>query len=114
MAETDYRKSLQRLSRHLGLGRFLDWWLGELSAMVPSVLSGASKTTIERWVLVEISGSHVTFSRVAAGKIAEAGKSCLIVTFSLVYNLNSSYTYHFKIRSKRQRPLNFMRTVTHK
>ncbi len=74
MAETDYRKSLQRLSQHLGLGRFLDWWLGELSAMVPRVLSGASKTTMERRVLVEISGSHVTFLRVAAGKVAEAGR----------------------------------------
>ena len=74
MAGTDYRKSLQRLSQRLGLGRFLDWWLGELSAMVPRVLSGASKTAMERRVLVEISGSHVTFSRVVAGKIAEAGR----------------------------------------
>ncbi|MHB9101812.1 MAG: type II secretion system protein GspL [Sulfuricella sp.] len=74
MAGTDYRKHLQRLSQRLGLGRFLDWWLGELSAMVPRVLSGVSKTTMERRVLVEISGPHVTFSRVAAGKIAEAGR----------------------------------------
>jgi len=74
MAGTDYRKSLQRLSQRLGLGRFLDWWLGELSAMVPPFLSGASKTAMERWVLVEIGGPHVTFSRVAAGKIAEAGR----------------------------------------
>jgi general secretion pathway protein L len=71
---TDYRKSLQRLSQRLGLGRFLDWWLGELSAMVPRVLSGASQTTMEHRVLVEISGPDVTFFRVVAGKIVEAGR----------------------------------------
>jgi len=74
MAGTDYRKSLQRLSQRLGLGRFLDWWLGELSVMVPRVLSGASRTAMEHRALVEISGSHVMFSRVAAGKVAVAGR----------------------------------------
>jgi len=74
MAGTDYRKSLQRLSQRLGLSRFLDWWLGELSAMVPHVLSGATKNSMERRVLVEISGSHVTFYRVATGKVLEAGR----------------------------------------
>jgi general secretion pathway protein L len=74
MAGTDYRKSLQRLSQRFGLNRFLDWWLGELSAMVPRVLSGASQATMERRVLVEISGPRVTFYRVAAGKVAEAGR----------------------------------------
>ena len=70
----DFRKSLQRLSQRLGLLRFLDWWLGELSAMVPSFLSGAAKTTLERRVLLEISGNQVTFSRIAAGKVAVAGR----------------------------------------
>lgn len=74
MAGTDYRKSLQRLSQRLGLGRFLDWWLGELSVMVPRVLSSASRTAMEHRALVEISGSHVTFSRVVAGKVAVMGR----------------------------------------
>lgn len=73
IAVADYRKILQRASQRLRLGQFLDWWLGELSAMVPRALSGVSKTTMERWVLVEISGTRVTFSRVAEGKVAEAG-----------------------------------------
>lgn len=74
MAGTDYRKNLQRLSQHLGLSRFLDWWLGELSAMVPRVLSDAAKNTLERRALVEISGSYVMFFRVAAAKLTEAGR----------------------------------------
>lgn len=74
MAGTGYRKSLQRLSQRLGLGRFLDWWIGELSAMVPRALSGAAKTTMEGRELVEIRGSQVVFSRVAAGKVTEAGR----------------------------------------
>lgn len=74
MTGIDYRKSLQLLGQRLGLGQFLDWWLGELSAMVPRSLSGASKATIERRVLVQISGPHVTFFRVAEGKNAEAGR----------------------------------------
>ncbi len=71
MAGADYRKSLQRLKQRLGLNRFLDWWLGELSAMIRLVFPGASKSPMERWVLVEISGAHVTFSRRAAGKTTE-------------------------------------------
>jgi len=74
MVGANFRKSLQHLSRRLGLGRFLDWWLGELSAMIPRVLPGASRTTMERRVRVEISGTHVAFSRMASGKIAVAGR----------------------------------------
>lgn len=74
MAGAHYTNSLQRMSQRLGLGRFLDWWLGELSAMVPRMLSGASRATMERLVLVEFGGSHITFFRVAAGKTAEAGR----------------------------------------
>lgn len=69
----DYRKSLQQLSQRLGLKRFLDWWLGELSAMVPRVFSGAAQTAMERRTLVTISGSRVSFSRVEAGKATEPG-----------------------------------------
>lgn len=74
MAATDYRKSLQRLSQRIGLDRLLDWWLSELSAMASSVLSGASRATMERRVLVEISGAQVTFSRVATGDVVKAGQ----------------------------------------
>lgn len=73
-AGTDFRNSMQQMSKRLGLNRFLDWWLGELSAMVPRALSGATRTMLERRALVAISGSHVTFSRVAAGKVAETGR----------------------------------------
>lgn len=74
MAETDYRKILQHLSQRIGLDRLFDWWLGELSAMASSVLSGASRAAMERRVLVEISGPQVSFSRVVAGKVVKAGQ----------------------------------------
>lgn len=74
MTGIDYRKSWQLLSQRLGLNRFFDWWLGELSAMAPRALSGASRSAMERRVLVEISGLRVTFFRIAEAKLAEAGR----------------------------------------
>lgn len=74
MAEIDYRKSLQHFGQRLGLGNFLDWWLGELSSVLRQILPGASKPAMERWVLVKISGSLVTFFRVVHGKAAEVGR----------------------------------------
>lgn len=72
MAGTDFRKNLQQLSKRLGLDRFLDWWLGELSAMIPRGLYGGS-APMERRVLVGFRAPGVVFSRVAEGKVAEAG-----------------------------------------
>lgn len=74
MAGTNYRNSLQRLGQRLGLGRFLDWWFGELSAIFSGVLAGTSRTSMERWVLVAFSVTHVTFFRVSSGKVVEAGR----------------------------------------
>lgn len=74
MAVVDYRKNLRHFGQRLGLGDFLDWWLGELSAMARRMLPGASKPAMERWALVKISGSLVTFSRVVHGKAAEQGR----------------------------------------
>jgi len=74
MTVVDYRKNLRHFGQRLGLGDFLDWWLGELSVMARQMLPGASKPAMERWALVKISGSLVTFSRVVHGKAAEQGR----------------------------------------
>lgn len=74
MTGAGFRKNMQRLSQRFGLNRFFDWWLGELSAVIPRTLSGVSKAAMERRVLVKISGSLVTFSRAMHGKAAEAGR----------------------------------------
>ena len=74
MAEINYRKSLQNFGQQLGLDNFIDWWLGELSALFRQILPGAFRTAMERWVLVKISGSLVTFFRVVHGKAAEVGR----------------------------------------
>lgn len=74
MTVIDYRKGLQLIVQRLGLGNFLDWWLGELSAMYRQIMPGASHTAMERWVLVKINGSLVTFSRVVHEKATEVGR----------------------------------------
>jgi len=74
MAAADFRKNLRHLVQRLGLGDFLDWWLGELSALFRQILPGAFRTAMERWVLVTISGSLATFFRVVHGKAAEVGR----------------------------------------
>ncbi|MCR4297876.1 MAG: PilN domain-containing protein [Gallionella sp.] len=74
MIVVDYRKNLRHWGQRLGLGDFLDWWFGELSATARQMLPGASKPAMERWALVKINGSLVTFSRVVHGKAAEQGR----------------------------------------
>lgn len=74
MAGINYRKNLQRLVQRLGLNDFLDWWFGELSALLRQLLPGTSRPALERQVLVKISGSLVIFSRVVHGKAAEVGR----------------------------------------
>lgn len=74
MTVIDYRKGLQLIVQRLGLGNFLDWWLGELSAMYRQIVPGTSHTAMERWVLVKINGSLVTFSRVVHEKATEVGR----------------------------------------
>ncbi|MFA7240692.1 MAG: PilN domain-containing protein [Sulfuricellaceae bacterium] len=74
MAGINYRKNLQHFGQRLGLNDFLDWWFGELSALLRQLLPGTSRPALERQVLVKISGSLVIFFRVVHGKAAEVGR----------------------------------------
>lgn len=68
----DDKPSFVQLKKHLGSNRFLRWWLGELSTMVPAMLRPAGLGT-ESFILVRLEQGSAVFRFFDNGNIQDAG-----------------------------------------
>ena len=72
----DYKQTLVRLKKHLVSSRFLRWWLGELSSVVPAALRPAGLDT-ESFTLVRLEQGSAFLRLFDNGSIQDAGSVTL-------------------------------------
>ena len=72
----DYKQTLVRLKKHLVSSRFLRWWLGELSSVVPAALRPAGLDT-ESFTLVRLEQGSAFLRLFDNGSIHDAGSVTL-------------------------------------
>lgn len=72
----DYKQTLVRLKKHLVSSRFLRWWLGELSSVVPAALRPAGLGT-ESFTLVRLEQGSAFFRLFDNGSVQDAGSLTL-------------------------------------
>lgn len=72
----DYKQTLIRLKKHLVSSRFLRWWLGELSSVVPAALRPAGLDT-ESFTLVRLEQGSAFFRLFDNGSVQDAGSVTL-------------------------------------
>lgn len=65
-SKENYTETLARLKKQLGASRFLRWWLGELSNLVPAWLR-SSDVSVESFMLVRLVDVNVQFAPVDSG-----------------------------------------------
>ena len=72
----DYKQTLVRLKKHLVSSRFLRWWLGELSSVVPAALRPAGLDT-ESFTLVRLEQGRAFLRLFDNGSVQDAGSVTL-------------------------------------
>ena len=72
----DYKQTLVRLKKHLVSSRFLRWWLGELSSVVPAALHPAGLDT-ESFTLVRLEQGRAFLRLFDNGSVQDAGSVTL-------------------------------------
>ena len=72
----DYKQTLVRLKKHLVSSRFLRWWLGELSSVVPAALRPAGLDT-ESFTLVRLEQGSAFLRLFDNGSVQDAGSVTL-------------------------------------
>lgn len=66
----NYKERLAKLTRQLMASRFLCWWLGELSSMVPGRMK-RDANSVDDYTLVDFNQTEVVLRSLEAGKIRE-------------------------------------------
>ena len=72
----NYKQTLARLKKQLAASRFLRWWMGELSSMVPAVMRPAGLYT-ESFTLVRLEQGSAFLRLFDNGSIQDAGSITL-------------------------------------